>query len=263
MTDSLALISAARQALDAARTLPDMKAVRDTAETLRAYAKARGMGIESENMAAEIRLRAERMIGAELMRMLRDGERANPARLGGLNRYGAAVIPDDERLPVLADLGVTYNQSNDWQKLGRLDDPTFEGVIGRAYSLDRRLARIDFARVAEVILSKQVKPEPEPEEPEDDEPVLIRVHDPGVVTGDIWSMYWARAAFALRELGRCLALGWPVVADRTAPEWADVDAEINDAGRSLLQFQKRVHAHIAALGVCSTADIEKETADVA
>jgi len=263
LTDSLALISAARQALDAARTLPDMKAVRDTAETLRAYAKARGMGIESENMAAEIRLRAERMIGAELIRMAAAGELYTSAGMAGKIPLGKGGFARDRSVPNLLDLGLTHESAEGWRKLARLDDPTFEGVIGRAYSLDRRLARIDFARVAESILSKQVKPEPEPEEPEDDEPVLIRVHDPGVVTGDIWSMYWARAVAALRELGRCLALGWPVVADRTAPEWADVDAEINDAGRDLLQFQKRVHAHIAALGVCSTADIEKETADVA
>ena len=59
-------ISLARQALAEATTLPDMKSVRSWAEALRAYAKSRGLGIEAENQAAEIVIRAERKMGLVL-----------------------------------------------------------------------------------------------------------------------------------------------------------------------------------------------------
>ena len=50
--NTLVRVSAAQQALDAATSLTEMKEVHDFAKTLQAGAKARGMGIDSENLAA-------------------------------------------------------------------------------------------------------------------------------------------------------------------------------------------------------------------
>jgi len=53
----------ARQALAHAKTLDEVKDIRDKAEALRLYTKQAGEGLEMQNWCAEIKLRAERRAG--------------------------------------------------------------------------------------------------------------------------------------------------------------------------------------------------------
>jgi hypothetical protein len=66
---SLQNIGKARQMLAEAKSLDDVLMIRDKAEALRVYAAAAKLGLESQNEAAEIKIRAERKAG-ELLRSM-------------------------------------------------------------------------------------------------------------------------------------------------------------------------------------------------
>jgi hypothetical protein len=157
-TDSLALISMAHRALAEAVTLGDFRAIRDTAETLRAGARARGMGIESENLAAEIVVRAERgMGGMDLDLPTTGGARIfDPSQTDRGQGALRGSEPSDRSLAVL--LGMTDAGASSamrrWRILARLTDEQFEAVVDRAKApredgTVRRIARVEFAEEVE------------------------------------------------------------------------------------------------------------------
>ena len=55
MTDALANLSAATQALAAASTLEEVKQIHDMAQAAQTYARAAKLGLEAQNHAAEIK----------------------------------------------------------------------------------------------------------------------------------------------------------------------------------------------------------------
>lgn len=105
----------AQKALEEARTVPDIKRVRDRAEAVRTYAKTARLGLDVVNKAAEIRLRAERKAG-EILRdlCLRGGDRKSKGR--------------GDRL-VLEDLGLTQNDSKRWQEEASISDELFNEYL--------------------------------------------------------------------------------------------------------------------------------------
>ena len=93
-TTSLATIAAATRMLAEARTLEDVRFVRDFAEALRTYARAHDLGVEAMNYATEIKLRAERKAGELLIAMAcqsDDWSREMPRSVSD----GAGVAPSD------------------------------------------------------------------------------------------------------------------------------------------------------------------------
>src|SRR6266478_5025812 len=76
MTVALIRYDAARKALAAAHRVDEVKAIRDRAEAVRTYAQ-QARDLELQNMAAEIRIRAERRAG----QLLTDMEK-NPGTRG-------------------------------------------------------------------------------------------------------------------------------------------------------------------------------------
>ena len=65
---------AAGRAIAAAHRIDEVRAIRDRAEAVRTYAKLAG-DLNMQNMAAEIRIRAERRAGELLVDMQTSGER--------------------------------------------------------------------------------------------------------------------------------------------------------------------------------------------
>jgi hypothetical protein len=63
---TLSRFEAARYALEQARTVDEIKEVRDRAEALRTYCARAGASLAVQNDACEIRLRAERKAGSLL-----------------------------------------------------------------------------------------------------------------------------------------------------------------------------------------------------
>ena len=65
----LARLETARRLLAEVRSVDDAKAIHDVAEAARVYARQARLGLEAQNDAAEIRLRAERKLGELLASM--------------------------------------------------------------------------------------------------------------------------------------------------------------------------------------------------
>ena len=95
-------------------------------------------GIENENEAAEIVIRAERGMGAELARMAETGERQGQRDGASTGVPGQHTLATREqldamgrRLVTLESLGLNHNQSSAWQRLARIPDDQFDLIIRR------------------------------------------------------------------------------------------------------------------------------------
>jgi hypothetical protein len=123
-TTSLATIAAATRMLGEARTLEDLRLVRDVAEALKTYARAHDLGVEAMNYATEIKLRAERKAGELLTAMATSGERRT-------HDDGLSEQVSEGATPALSltDLGISRDQSSDWQAIASLAEPEFEAHI--------------------------------------------------------------------------------------------------------------------------------------
>jgi hypothetical protein len=125
----LALLEQARRLLAEARSLDEVRHVRDVAEAVRVYARQAQLGLEAQNDAAELRLRADRRLG-ELLAGL-------PRNAGA---RGLGVRSHDATAPTLEELGVSKSQSARWQAVAAVPTPESERHIvdTRAERVSRR-----------------------------------------------------------------------------------------------------------------------------
>jgi hypothetical protein len=110
------------RAIAEAYEIDEIKDIRDKAAALEHYAR-QARNNEAERQCAEIRLRAERKAG----QLLRQMKKANGAAQPGVGRRGRTMPSDDTR--ALSDLGITYDQSSQWQKLADVPEPQFEAAL--------------------------------------------------------------------------------------------------------------------------------------
>jgi hypothetical protein len=106
-------------AIAAAYEFDEVKEIRDKAIAIEVYAK-QAKNVEAERQACEIRLRAERKCGE----LLRDREKAKGGRPPETPNGNGGVSP-------LSDLGITHNQSSQWQKLAGVPPDLFEQELQR------------------------------------------------------------------------------------------------------------------------------------
>lgn len=103
----------------------EVKSLRDKARALEVYA-AQAMNRESERKACEIRIRAERRTGEILKEMKAAGTRSSAGR------------PKTSDHPTinqtLQGLGITREQSSDWQALADVPKETFEKHVSDSLS---------------------------------------------------------------------------------------------------------------------------------
>lgn len=129
MTLELVKTQAARRAIAEARSVDEVKDIRDKAEAVRLYAKQAGLGLEMVNDAAEIKLRAERKAG-ELLSVM-------DKRTGGDAKQD--ITARNSLPPKLSDLGVSLIQSHRWQQVASVPEDEFENHIASTKSAHREL----------------------------------------------------------------------------------------------------------------------------
>jgi hypothetical protein len=138
MNSYLSNISKARTQLAKANSITEVLDIRDKAEAIRVYIKAAGEGLDSQNLAAEIKLRAERKAGELLAEMEKNTGNKNRGQSGG-NK----VLP-----PRLEELGISKMQAHRWQKEALVDECTFETLIAECMDERKELTQSALLSVA-------------------------------------------------------------------------------------------------------------------
>lgn len=122
---SIEKLSIARQMLAEAKSLDDILKIRDIAEAARVYAQAARLGLENQNEAAEIKIRAERRAG-EMLAQMPKNKGADGSIVTGSTMEQVTVM---DSTPTLADLGIERKQSFRWQMIASLPEDEFEEHI--------------------------------------------------------------------------------------------------------------------------------------
>lgn len=145
---TLVKLEGAVRALAEARTLEEVKHVHDIATAAAEYARAARLGLEAQNHAAEIKLRAERKAG-ELLRSINAG-RGNPYDKGDGGRFHSSSdgTMATEYRAVLEDTGTPYQAAHRWQKIAALPDETFEQFIAETVERRAELTTTGALRIA-------------------------------------------------------------------------------------------------------------------
>jgi hypothetical protein len=139
-THELVLLDQASQALAEARSLDEIKTIRDKAEAVRKYAQSASMGLDVQNRAAEVKLRAERQAGKLLAQlMLRGGDRRSKGHRDRLK---------------LDDLGLTANQSKRWQLQAKVPEDLFREHIKNTCKEGKELTSAGLMRLAKRVREK-------------------------------------------------------------------------------------------------------------
>ncbi len=142
-TKSLALLSQAHHAIAEARSLDELKGIRDKAEAARKYAQAAGLGLEIQNYAAEVKLRAERRAGSLLAKLkLHGGDRRDET--------------SNDRL-TLEDVGVTKDQSSRWQLTAAVPEKEFDRYVTRTREESGEVTTAGLIRIANELRAKHKK----------------------------------------------------------------------------------------------------------
>jgi len=117
--------NAAKQAIIEAKSIDEVKDIRDKAQAMKAYAKQIGESLEVQNDIAEIKIRAERRAGE----ILQETEKAKGSDYAGrLDLDGNRVLPSNPP-PTLEEIGITKIQSSRWQATASLPEEVFEKHI--------------------------------------------------------------------------------------------------------------------------------------
>jgi phage N-6-adenine-methyltransferase len=128
----LVRFDAARHALAEARSVDEVKDVRDRAEALRLYMKQAGHGLEMQNDVAEIKLRAERRAG-ELLE-----ENVSPGNPQFRHDGGIGRIPE----------GISESQSSRWQREASVPEARFEQYVAETRGDGGELTSVGLLRIA-------------------------------------------------------------------------------------------------------------------
>jgi hypothetical protein len=114
-------------AIEACHSVDEVKEIRDKARAIEVYA-AQALNRDAERQAAEIRIRAERKTGELLKQTKQNGERQDRSQPKKLN-----VASSDIKPQTLVDLGISRDQSSDWQKLAEIPKEKFEEALANPY----------------------------------------------------------------------------------------------------------------------------------
>jgi len=198
----------ARQELELAASVDEVKAIRDKAEALRQYAKQSRLSLDMQNRCAEIRIRAERRAGD----MLREMEKHPPGPIPLKDRlHDATDLP-----PRLEDLGISKSQSSRWQAIASIPEEDFEERVESLKASGRELTSSEMLSLAGFLRREQERQErregafQEAQEVKPDDRIQIRHGDFREVLADV------------AEGSVELILTDPVYAKEQLSDWSDL-----------------------------------------
>ena len=151
----------ARQALEEAKNFDEVKDIRDKAEAMKAYAK-QANDKEMVMWASEIKVRAERKLGAMLIESAENGTRAtqgthtgNQHTIGNVVKHdisntSPAQPPSPTPKPVtLPEIGITRDQSSRFQKIAAMPKERFETAVTMAKEVASQVSASLILKAAE------------------------------------------------------------------------------------------------------------------
>ncbi len=147
----LARLETARRLLAEVRRVDDAKAIHDFAEAARVYARQARLGLEAQNDAAEIKLRAERRLGELLA--------ARPKQDGGDAARARSQAATEVR-PRLGDLGISKSQSSRWQAIAAVPAHVFDRHLADVREQGRRDGTTELTSAGAILLARQYRPAP-------------------------------------------------------------------------------------------------------
>lgn len=139
---SIEKMTIANRMLIDAKSLDDILKINTLAETARAYAKTANLGIETQNIGAEIALRSKRKAGEILVQLEREQGKRNDI-----------TSPNDgessEYAKVLKDTGTTDQNASRWQQIASLPAETFEQYIAETKGESKELTTAGMLRIVQ------------------------------------------------------------------------------------------------------------------
>ena len=162
--NALTKYDAARQALQVASSVDEVKDIRDKAEALAAYAR-QAKDTSLVKWATEIKVRAERRAGQMLADM-------------GIKPGNPQLSNDTTIAPTLAEIGISKDQSSRWQKLAGVPADQFEQAIAVAKDAAGEVTTAALLRVEkanrEPVATKEAAKPVEPHLPiQEDQPTIF------------------------------------------------------------------------------------------
>lgn len=143
-SNEIAVLDSCDRAIATAEKLSELTDLISQAEAVRVWAKSANQSLEVQNRAAELRLLAERKAGKMLSQMrLHGGDRRS-------NNHDDCLI--------LADLGITQNQSTRWQKEASVGDQEFADYVRSTTLLGKEITAAGLIRLAAGRIGKKKQP---------------------------------------------------------------------------------------------------------
>lgn len=133
-----------RQALELASSVEEVKNVRDQAEALGTYAKAAHLGLQSQNLMADIKIRAERKAG----QLLGDIER-EPGKRKGSTSLQAAI----------RSAGIDSTMAHRWQLEAEIPDLDYEAYAQVCNEESVELTSAGILRLVRALKHQEKEPE--------------------------------------------------------------------------------------------------------
>lgn len=133
MSDTqLAVIIKARQMLEQAKTFDEIKQVMSISEQARLYAKRQGLGLESQNLAAEIYLDSTRKFGAALAELDRNGRGRPNGKIANDGKFS-------EYKAVLEDTKTAHQDANRFEKIASIPEEKYRAIVAETKEAKREL----------------------------------------------------------------------------------------------------------------------------
>ena len=138
MVSRLDALRAMCREIEAAHTIDEVKNIRDKALALEVYAR-QALNRDAEDRCRQIRERAERECG----KRLKQRQKPPPGRKPK-SRKPKNYVDERDVIPSLDDLGITRDQSSEWQRLAEATDEEFEAAVAenRVIAIKRPSRRV-------------------------------------------------------------------------------------------------------------------------